>query len=296
MSRAAGLEFCVPSIAAIASRVQHGSVLSLGASVYLTAVTEYMVAELLELSGNAARDNKVDFITPRHIFLALRNDEELDQFCGDAIICEGGVIPNIHPCLLPKKRLSEADSETEEAAPLSETFDQVFIEMIKKSKHNYLVDPRDGFHKCIRTWGPDDPLELLRLPVLDASCTRGKMGRQESAIKALNDHQRRVFDACQQDAELHHQFRADEVRHYQTGVMWHITDRRGFCRLVDEISQDYKTGLAFTDEAYVALQAFVEAYFVRLYADAQLCAIHGRRTQIQPRDIQLARRLRGERR
>ena len=300
MSRAAGLQFCVPSVAAIASRVQHGSILSVGASVYLTAVAEYMVAELLELSGNAARDNKVGFITPRHIFLALSNDEELDRFCKNAIIREGGVIPHIHSVLLPKK--------SEEPGPLSETFDQVFVEMIKKSKHNYLVDPRDGLHKCIepekvkakttkKTARKSNayPHLFRRLPVLDAACTRGKMGRQEIAIKALNDHQRRVFDACQQNAELHHEFRADEARHFQCGYTWHITNTRGFCRLVDEIGQDYKTNLAFTDEAYVALQTFSEAYLVRLYSDAQLCAIHGRRTEIQPRDIQQARIIRGER-
>jgi histone H3 len=105
-----------------------------------------------------------------------------------------------------------------------------------------------------------------------------------------------VFDACQQNAELHHQFRLDEVRHYQRGFTWHITDTGAFCRLVGEIGQDYKTDLVFTDEAYGALQAFIEAYLVRLYSDAQLCAIQGRRTEIQPRDIQQARQIRGERR
>ena len=78
-------------------------------------------------------------------FGALANDEELNRYRKNAIIREGGVLPNIHAVLLPKK--------SEEPAPLSETetFDQVFVEMIKKSKHNYLVDPRDGLHKCIES-------------------------------------------------------------------------------------------------------------------------------------------------
>ena len=300
MTRAAGLQFCVPSVAAIASRVQHGSILDIGASVYLTAVVEYMVAELLELAGNAARDFKSSFITPRHILLALFNDEELYRFCKNAIIREGGVVPNIHSVLLPKK--------SEEAPPLSETFDQVFLEMIKKSKHNFLVDPRDGLHKCIEFDASNASPEAVRrfergashlfrrLPVLDAACTRGKMGRQKIAIEALNDHQRRVFDACQQNPEVHYDFRLDEIRHYQRATTCHITNTRGFCRLVEEIGQDYKTDLVYTDEAKVALQAFGEAYLVRLYSDAQLCAFQGKRTEIEPRDIQLARRLRGERR
>ena len=305
MTRAAGLQFCVPNVAAIASRVQHGSILGVGASVYLTAVVEYMVAELLELAGNAARDFKSSFITPRHILLALFNDEELYRFCKNAIIREGGVLPNIHPVLVPKRGVG-----SKKALPLSETFDQVFLEMIKKSKHNYLVDPRDGLHKCIefdasntspeaarRFFGPGTPSHLFRrLPMLDAACTRGKMGRQKIAIEALNDHQRRVFDACQQNQKLHQEFRLDEIRHYQRATTCHITNTRGFCSLVGEIGQDFKTDLVFTDEAYVALQAFGEAYLVRLYSDAQLCAFQGKRTEIKPRDIQLARRLREERR
>ena len=58
-------------------------VLGEGASVYLAAVLEYLTAELLELSGNAARENRNDAISPRHIELALRNDEELRR----ALVC-----------------------------------------------------------------------------------------------------------------------------------------------------------------------------------------------------------------
>ena len=60
-----------------------------------------MVAELLELSGNAARDLKMGFITPRHILLALRGDEELDMLI-KATIAGGGVIPHIHKSLMNK--------------------------------------------------------------------------------------------------------------------------------------------------------------------------------------------------
>ncbi|RHZ41353.1 hypothetical protein DYB31_014347, partial [Aphanomyces astaci] len=66
-------------------------------------VLEYLCAEILELAGNAARDNKKSRIIPRHIQLAVRNDEELNKLLGDVTIASGGVLPNIHNILLPKK-------------------------------------------------------------------------------------------------------------------------------------------------------------------------------------------------
>ena len=79
-----------------------------GGPVYLTAVIEYMAAEVLELAGNAARDNKKSRIIPRHITLAVRNDEELNKFLGGVTVAQGGVLPNIHSVLLPKKSKKDA--------------------------------------------------------------------------------------------------------------------------------------------------------------------------------------------
>ncbi|VDD80926.1 unnamed protein product [Mesocestoides corti] len=76
---------------------------STAASVYLSAVIEYLVAEVNELSGNAAKANKRKTITPRHIMLGVRNDAELNELLKNVHISHGGVLPCIHPSLLKRK-------------------------------------------------------------------------------------------------------------------------------------------------------------------------------------------------
>nr|BAB30555.1 unnamed protein product [Mus musculus] len=78
--------------------------ISVGAQVYMAAVTEYLAAEILELARNAARDNKKARIAPRHILLAVANDQELNQLLKGVTIASGGVLPRILHELLAKKR------------------------------------------------------------------------------------------------------------------------------------------------------------------------------------------------
>ncbi|KAL5151671.1 putative histone H2A.1 [Glycine soja] len=94
-SNKAGLQFPVGRIARYLKIGKYADRIGSGAPVYLASV--------LELAGNAAMDNKKTRIMPRHIQLAVRNDEELSRLLGDVTIASGGVTPNIHNMLLPKK-------------------------------------------------------------------------------------------------------------------------------------------------------------------------------------------------
>merc|ERR1712212_623229 len=85
-----------------------------------------------------------------------------------------------------------------------------------------------------------------------------------------------------------------EIRRYQKSTELLIR-KLPFQRLVREIAQDFKTDLRFQSSAVMALQEASEAYLVGLFEDTTLCAIHAKRVTIMPKDIQLARRIRGER-
>ncbi|KAK9136925.1 hypothetical protein Sjap_007519 [Stephania japonica] len=108
----AGLQFPVGRIARFLKKGRYAQRVGTGAPIYMAAVLEYLAAEVLELAGNAARDNKKTRIIPRHLLLAVRNDDELGKLLAGVTIASGGVLPNIHSVLLPKKTEKSSDKAT----------------------------------------------------------------------------------------------------------------------------------------------------------------------------------------
>ena len=103
-SSRAGLQFPVGRMARYLRRGGYAKRVGGGAPVYLASVLEYLTAELLELAGNAAKDNKKQRIVPRHIMLAVRNDDELSNLLNAVTIANAGVLPNINSALMPEKK------------------------------------------------------------------------------------------------------------------------------------------------------------------------------------------------
>ena len=85
-----------------------------------------------------------------------------------------------------------------------------------------------------------------------------------------------------------------EIRRFQKSTELLIR-KLPFQRLVREIAMDFTTDVRFQSTAFLALQEAAEAYLVGLFEDTNLCAIHAKRVTIMPKDIHLARRIRGER-
>ena len=102
-SSRAGLQFPVSRVHRFMKKGNYAPHVRNGAGIYMAAVLEYLTAEIVELAGNASRDNKRTRIIPRHLTLAIKNDEELNKLLADVTIAQGGVLPNIQAVLLPKK-------------------------------------------------------------------------------------------------------------------------------------------------------------------------------------------------
>eukprot|EP01112_Ceratiomyxa_fruticulosa_P013625 TRINITY_DN383_c0_g1_i4.p2 TRINITY_DN383_c0_g1~~TRINITY_DN383_c0_g1_i4.p2 ORF type:complete len:138 (+),score=26.32 TRINITY_DN383_c0_g1_i4:143-556(+) len=125
--------------------------------------------------------------------------------------------------------------------------------------------------------------------------TGGKAPRKQLATKAA----RKATPPAAGGIKKPHRFRPGtvalrEIRRYQKSTELLIR-KLPFQRLVREIAQDFKTDLRFQASAIAALQEASESYLVGLFEDTNLCAIHAKRVTIMPKDIQLARRIRGER-
>ncbi|XP_024916522.1 core histone macro-H2A.2 isoform X2 [Cynoglossus semilaevis] len=148
--------------------------IGMGAPVYMAAVIEYLAAEILELAGNAARDNKKGRITPRHIKLAVANDEELNQLLRGVTISNGGVLPRIHPELLSKKRGARVKVDSQASVPEKQeevpkrkkpvkTFKKVKGKRGRKPKN---TDDKDSAPNSTADDGPGDGFTILSAKTL----------------------------------------------------------------------------------------------------------------------------------
>jgi histone H3 len=141
---------------------------------------------------------------------------------------------------------------------------------------------------------PADRPSMARTKQTARKSTGGKAPRKQLATKAA-----RKSAPATGGVKKPHRFRPGtvalrEIRKYQKSTELLIR-KLPFQRLVREIAQDFKTDLRFQSSAVLALQEAAEAYLVGLFEDTNLCAIHAKRVTIMPKDIQLARRIRGER-
>ncbi|CAH3162117.1 unnamed protein product, partial [Porites evermanni] len=274
-SSRAGLQFPVGRIHRLLRKGNYAERVGAGAPVYLAAVLEYLSAEILELAGNAARDNKKTRIIPRHLQLAVRNDEELNKLLAGVTIAQGGVLPNIQASV---HHIHSGDSLAFGVLGVGNSItDHILKENFENATSLFVDEARDSLDTATASKTTDsrlgDALDVVTKNLstfASFAATRHKPHRYRPGTVALR-----------------------EIRRYQKSTELLIR-KLPFQRLVREIAQDFKTDLRFQSSAVMALQEASEAYLVGLFEDTNLCAIHAKRVTIMPKDIQLARRIRGE--
>ena len=133
---------------------------------------------------------------------------------------------------------------------------------------------------------------MARIKQTARNATGGKAPRKQLATKAARKE-------SPSGAKRPHRYRPgtvalQEIRKYQKSTDLLIR-KLPFQRLVREIAEKCKFDNRFQSTAILVLQEAAEAYLVSLFEDTNLCAIHAKRVTIMPKDMQLARRIRGER-
>ncbi|KAI7871822.1 histone-fold-containing protein [Spinellus fusiger] len=143
-SSRAGLQFSVSRMHRLLRSGHYAHRIAAGAPVYMAAVIEYLTAEIVELAGNAAQDNKRMRIIPRHLQLAIRNDEELSQLLRNVTIAQGGVLPNIHAMLLPIKSKKTSCATTKADVATATTTTTIAIDDSNKDNDDDNDDDNDN--------------------------------------------------------------------------------------------------------------------------------------------------------
>ena len=152
----------------------------------------------------------------------------------------------------------------------------------------------NSYNKLVQHNRKPYSIDMARTKQTARKSTGGKAPRKQLATKAA-----RKSAPATGGVKKPHRYRPGtvalrEIRRYQKSTEL-LLRKLPFQRLVREIAQDFKTDLRFQSTSVMALQEASEAYLVGLFEDTNLCAIHAKRVTIMPKDIQLARRIRGER-
>ena len=171
-------------------------------------------------------------------------------------------------------------------------FNQALIDQVTRKKDKNFRWNADDIRKFVEKHNRNNPSDKKGI-------TGQKMPRVGFPKKALKKKKKTPAAAGNQGGKKPHRYRPGtvalrEIRRYQKSTELLIR-KLPFQRLVREIAQDFKTELRFQSSAIMALQEASEYYLVGLFEDTNLFAIHAKRVTIMPKDIQLARRIRGER-
>ena len=175
-------------------------------------------------------------------------------------------------------------------------FNQALIDQVTRKKDKKFRWTADDIRKFVERHNKNNPTDKKGI----TGQKMPRVGFPKKPLKKTTPKKKKAPPAAaNQGGKKPHRYRPGtvalrEIRRYQKSTELLIR-KLPFQRLVREIAQDFKTELRFQSSAIMALQEASEYYLVGLFEDTNLCAIHAKRVTIMPKDIQLARRIRGER-
>ena len=324
-----GVIFSSTAMHAYLKKNHRGTRVSLCAGAALAALLDLIAKEILELSGNAARDHGRKTITPHHIQLAIGYDDDLSAIMANVRLTRAGVMPHIHPSLLPsefrksanKRRRRQRTRQRGGAARGDVGGADVRVFTTTDYLHGI---PKGAFRRIARRAGvkrlsgllseelrgvlrvylTDIIRDLIVLIDHDKRCTiqcddidRAMQMTTTSHINTF-DHRRRRSARKKvgggQRRRLPGTAALAEIRHYQKTSDLLLKPTHIFKKLVRSIACEEKVGgVRLSLAAIEYLQHIADTYLTDVLRDANLCAIHAKRETVMPKDVHMARRLRG---
>ncbi|TRY85931.1 hypothetical protein DNTS_011942 [Danionella cerebrum] len=307
-SSRAGLQFPVGRVHRLLRKGNYAERVGAGAPVYLAAVLEYLTAEILELAGNAARDNKKTRIIPRHLQLAVRNDEELNKLLGGVTIAQGGVLPNIQAT--EDQQWPELSkplvNPPEEKLPGSSSPPKPLVKALPatggvKKPHRYR--PGTVALREIRRYQKSTELLIRKLPFQRlvreiAQDFKTDLRFQSSAVMALQESSEAYLVGLFEDTNLcaiHAKRKGSKKAVTKTagkgGKKRKRSRKESYAIYVYKVLKQVHPDTGISSKAMGIMNSFVNDIFERIAGEASRLAHYNKRSTISSREIQTAVRL-----
>tara|TARA_Y100000389_G_C17471304_1_gene531419 strand:- start:15751 stop:16992 length:1242 start_codon:yes stop_codon:yes gene_type:complete len=297
----AGIEFNVSTCKTIIqNNIKKDNLIGNDAPVYLATVLEYLVAEILDLSGNSTRDNNRIKITPNDIMIAIKNDEELNILF-DGSILGSGVESNINIKLLPKEGGSVQVNRITKPA-LQRLMYKAGVKYISQLMYEeskfILIDFLETIlekafaiaeHKGNKTLMYEDGIEtlkILKIKIYNAKGYPGKISPCKGSEKVSDVIQKTSNKRAKSSTNL-----IKIIREYQK-TKCTLIPHAPMDSVIKEIGNNFRYGMKYESDFIWLIHAICEEYMMSLYQDALLVALHADRITIMPKDLVLIQKIR----
>ena len=292
--------------------------LSTASVVGLSAIMEYLIAEILELAGNATRDSRREQIIPKDIMLAIKADEELDELFKNMIIPKSGVVPHVHKFLLEKRKMDSSEGTTfgVESQMEKDEFSLYSLQF----EESQLLFPIDLNYYCGSMTEEEDKPDYC-CSIYESQCKKCKKATKEIANLSLKDK----LSKCSKELKKLKTFTdssidqfINDMNCYHEGVgkismktaddlsLMEIREEQRKTNLIipsdnlallvkdimhDQIGHDEPSIDSITQNAIEALQYASENYLVELFEKASRLNIHRESQFLEPIDMHIAKEM-----